>query len=482
MANAFFIDDQYLDPELICNICGQHFKDPYCTPCDHTFCSQCIVQRIHGGSTICPRCAKPISIYNLQPASRIIRDMLTRSRVTCQYCGQMGIQRENFDDHLKRGCQKIEVTCLASDVYCPWKGLRDELDGHMKTCVYHSLRSLLSKLIDENRQLKTQVKQMNEHCEEKYANQTKDIENTENYVQTSIKQMQEQLDIDENRIEKHQIEIEYLKNQITQMDLQIKKLQEENHHKKLDAVHFSQQCSQHQLQIKQLVKKLNFLLPMIGYNNSSLLNRIEICNQRLMNLNQTKLNDQDMFIVVQQAIVNKNCRELHLESNEITHQGASILADALIDNTNLEVLYLHDNQIFDSGVQDLSQALTTKNFTLKILDLSSNKITDEGAEYLSEMLKNNRTLTHLYLRNNQIGNRGMNALANTLAYPNQTLEELMINQNKTIDDLCTEILVNMLVQNRSLKVFRIEECNLSEIGKTRLRDIGKLKHDFTFSV
>jgi hypothetical protein len=482
MASAYYIDDQSFDPELMCNICGEHFKDPYCTPCDHTFCHQCITQRIFSGSAICPRCAKPISIHNLKPASRIIRDMLTRARVICQYCGLMGIQRENFDDHLKRSCQKIEVVCSASDVYCPWKGLREELDEHVKTCVYHSLHSILNKLIIENRQLKEQIKQLKENCEEKYINQTNDIENTENYVQTSIKQLHEQLDIDENRIEKHQIEIEYLKNQIIDMNLQIKKLHEENHLKKLDILHFSQQYSQHQLQIKQLIKKLNFIINMIGYHNIPLLDRIEKCHHRLIGLNEKKLNDQDMIIIVQQMIMKNNSRELDLQSNEITHQGALILADALINNTNLEILYLHDNHIRDSGVQYLSHVLTTKNLTLKTLNLGSNEITDQGAEYLSEMLKNNRTLIHLYLHNNQISNRGIEILANILAYSNQTLEEFVIDQNKMIDDLCLETLGNMFVQNRSLKIFRIQECNLSEIGMTRLRDIEKLKHEFTLFV
>jgi Ran GTPase-activating protein (RanGAP) involved in mRNA processing and transport len=200
-----------------------------------------------------------------------------------------------------------------------------------------------------------------------------------------------------------------------------------------------------------------------------------------MGLNQKKLNDPDMFIIVQQAIRKKHCKELNLQCNEITSQGASILADALINDTNLEILYLHDNHISDLGVQYLSQSLSTKNFTLKTLDLGSNNITDEGAEYLAEMLKTNQILVHLYLRNNQIGNRGTEALANTLAYPNKILEELVLDQNKMISDGCIEILVNMLVQNRSLKTLRIWGCNLSEIGMTRLRDIVKHKHGFTLS-
>jgi hypothetical protein len=113
-SNTDYIDDTSIDSELMCTICRGYFKDPYCTQCDHTFCRQCIMQRIRHGNAICPRCAKPISVHDVKPASRIIRDMLTRPRVICQYCGQMGIQRENFDDHLYRGCPKVEVICTAS--------------------------------------------------------------------------------------------------------------------------------------------------------------------------------------------------------------------------------------------------------------------------------------------------------------------------------------------------------------------------------
>jgi len=223
------------------------------------------------------------------------------------------------------------------------------------------------------------------------------------------------------------------------------------------------------------------ILELIGYHNVTLIDRIEKCDHRLMGLNQKKLNDQDMLIVVQQAIIKKHCKELNLQCNEITCQGASILADALTNDTNLEILYLHDNHIADLGVQYIAQSLSTKNLTLKTLDLGSNNITDEGAEYLAEMLKTNQTLIHLYLRNNKIGDRGIQALANILAYPNKTLEELVLDQNKMISDSSIEILVNMLIRNRSLKTLRIWECNLSEISITRLQDVVKHKHGFTLS-
>jgi DNA repair exonuclease SbcCD ATPase subunit len=259
-SNVDYIDDTSIDPELMCNICFEHFQDPYCTPCDHTFCRQCIIERIDSGSAICPRCANPLSILHIQQASRTIRDMLTRARVVCRYCGQTGLQKENFNEHLNRGCPKTQVTCPAEDVKCSWTGERDQLDHHLKTCAYYSLHAILSKLMTDNRQLKEQMKQMDQHCQEKHLQHTNDIDATTNHIHTSIKQMNDQLDVDESRIEKHDFEIEYLKNQITQLESQIKKLQEENQLKKNDTLRLSQQCSQHEIQIKQLTKKLNLIV------------------------------------------------------------------------------------------------------------------------------------------------------------------------------------------------------------------------------
>jgi Ran GTPase-activating protein (RanGAP) involved in mRNA processing and transport len=119
-----------------------------------------------------------------------------------------------------------------------------------------------------------------------------------------------------------------------------------------------------------------------------------------------------MKLVVTKAIVKKRCKRIRLRDNHITSQGALILAEGLHHNILLESLDLRNNRIGDVGVQVLAPAIAQSN--LKTLNLESNQITYEGAPFLAQMLRNNRTLTELYLSKNQLGDRGVELLANVL--------------------------------------------------------------------
>jgi Ran GTPase-activating protein (RanGAP) involved in mRNA processing and transport len=98
------------------------------------------------------------------------------------------------------------------------------------------------------------------------------------------------------------------------------------------------------------------------------------------------------------------------------------------------------------------------------------------------MLKTNRMLTWLWLSGNEIGNRGVELLANVLANNNNSLEWLFLNSNKAISDTSIDVLIHMLKRNHSLKTIYINNCNLSENAKQKLQDITKLKKDFDLEV
>jgi hypothetical protein len=145
-----------------------------------------------------------------------------------------------------------------------------------------------------------------------------------------------------------------------------------------------------------------FLAAVIQYQNQQLeLAIAQSKNPSEIVLTGYKLNDEDMKIVISQAINNQQCINLKLVGSQITASGASILADALFNNKTLKRLSLWNNQVGDRGVQSLSNALSANDNLLKKLDLSQNDITDEGARYLAQMLKTNRILTHLSLSNNK---------------------------------------------------------------------------------
>ncbi|CAF5031898.1 unnamed protein product, partial [Rotaria sp. Silwood1] len=119
------------------------------------------------------------------------------------------------------------------------------------------------------------------------------------------------------------------------------------------------------------------------YQNSKLEQKIaQSYNYSSICLDNMDLVDQDMEIIVKQAIITKQCNFISLQFNKFTSIGISILADALNNNNNnnntLEILYLGNNYISDDGIYFLANILSMNNHTLKTLVLQKNRITDKG--------------------------------------------------------------------------------------------------------
>ena len=184
-----------------------------------------------------------------------------------------------------------------------------------------------------------------------------------------------------------------------------------------------------------------------------------------------------MSIVVQEAMVQKQCTQLYLSENRITSEGVSVLANGLQNNKTLEQLYLYGNRIFDLGVASLTRSINDS--ALKTLSLGFTGITDKSVQSLSEMLKTNRTLTHLLLSNNEIGNRGVRILAHVLIHHNTSLERLDIDLNTAVNDLSVDYLVAVLKYNRVLEGLNVSNCSLSESSKRKLRKIKELNEEFS---
>ena len=212
------------------------------------------------------------------------------------------------------------------------------------------------------------------------------------------------------------------------------------------------------------------------YQNLKLEKMISIYELRSsIDLDRQSLIDEDMPIVVQQAVIDKQCMMLRLSYNKITSQGVSILAEVLHNNTTLEGLYIFSNRVGDKGIYSLAQVLAENNSTLKTLSLGWNGITDEGAEYLAEMLKTNRTLSELWLPCNKISDQGVKLLANALIQYNTSLKTLSLDVNESVSDSSVSFLIDMMNQNQSLDALHMCNCKLSKTGKTKLQEVAKSK-------
>ncbi|CAF1386797.1 unnamed protein product [Adineta steineri] len=153
-----YVDESLIDENYKCIICKEPLINPTVTPCDHTYCQKCIEHWLNEGYSACPSCRHILSMNDLKPVStRLILNILDRLIVKCSQCGQNGIQRGNFNDHLTKLCPKGTIFCSAFDIKCPWSGPREQLENHLNTCNYEKLRSVLTHLVNKNRQLEEQI-------------------------------------------------------------------------------------------------------------------------------------------------------------------------------------------------------------------------------------------------------------------------------------------------------------------------------------
>jgi Ran GTPase-activating protein (RanGAP) involved in mRNA processing and transport len=168
-----------------------------------------------------------------------------------------------------------------------------------------------------------------------------------------------------------------------------------------------------------------------------------------------------------------------LDNNKITSVGVSVIAKALDGNTTLERLVLsYNDDIGDAGIHFLTQTLSLNSSPLLHLHLTKTGITDKGAECVAEMLKRNSTLRSLTLSMNNIGGGGVELLTNALSHHNSTLDSIDLSWNKLVSDRSVEFLVEMFKQNRSLSFLYISNCNLTEQGEDKLRQITQTKKNF----
>lgn len=126
----------HVDEELICPICTEVLEDPVqsCS-CEHAYCRACIDKWIVQ-KQICPVDRSELLSSQLVPASRLMRNMLSRLKIKCIFadngCAQL-LQLEDFRSHVD-SCEhnpKVVVECTKG---CGMKVPKDEMATH--NCVF----------------------------------------------------------------------------------------------------------------------------------------------------------------------------------------------------------------------------------------------------------------------------------------------------------------------------------------------------------
>ena len=183
----------------------------------------------------------------------------------------------------------------------------------------------------------------------------------------------------------------------------------------------------------------------------------------IMNLSSMNLTDQDVPMIVQRALRNKNkknCIGLILRDNDLTSVGVKLIVDRLL--------------------------ISSGHF--RYLSLSNNvNVKDAGIEHLALLIRKSRSLTFLALPDTGISDRGVRLLADALGNVDgksscAPLEKLYISFNKLITDESLAALSEILEHNQTLKVLSLQHCGLSEKARRQLRELGIKKKKRKFSL
>jgi hypothetical protein len=259
--NFEYMDKTSIDKDLNCEYCINPLVEPVSTPCKHTFCRVCIENKIKktGGACAKPKCKnKSIALEDLTPVTeRIVLNMLDRLLVKCTSCGQSNIQRGAFEKHATKICPKATVSCTAVDIKCPWTGPSDQLKQHMILCAYEQIRPVLAEIIQDNRQLKEKIQQMSEQCLKNHHLYIKELQETNQRLNTSVGELGEVLYHEKLQLKEVQLELQQLKELIMQDKYQINDLQTETDREKAEITRVDERCNKHEIQINHLTDKIN---------------------------------------------------------------------------------------------------------------------------------------------------------------------------------------------------------------------------------
>mmetsp|Transcript_52842 Transcript_52842/g.115964 ORF Transcript_52842/g.115964 Transcript_52842/m.115964 type:complete len:472 (+) Transcript_52842:53-1468(+) len=131
---------------------------------------------------------------------------------------------------------------------------------------------------------------------------------------------------------------------------------------------------------------------------------------------------------------NSLLKSLDLRGNNIRADGAVVLAHAIKNNDSLQSVCLKWNHIgsHPRGIQAICDVLKT-NKTITQLDLRNNKIEAEGGAALAEMLKGNSTVTHIDMSWNDLGVEGGKALLEGIQ-TNHALLDCQLSGNRIAED------------------------------------------------
>ncbi len=173
--------DVMIDESLLCVACQHPLEHPVSSSCGCSFCEHCITELMRKpNGNACPSCRSKLRRgYYPLVLSHEQQQYIATIQIQCNTCDEM-MPRIEFKNHIRNCplqcplqcgqtitrdtwnihstmCYNSIVHCVAQDIGCPWKGLRYQLEDHIRYCVLEQTRPLLVQLKLENDELKKEL-------------------------------------------------------------------------------------------------------------------------------------------------------------------------------------------------------------------------------------------------------------------------------------------------------------------------------------
>ncbi|XP_042640828.1 LOW QUALITY PROTEIN: NACHT, LRR and PYD domains-containing protein 6 [Tyto alba] len=159
-------------------------------------------------------------------------------------------------------------------------------------------------------------------------------------------------------------------------------------------------------------------------------------------------------------------QKLWLWQCRLTEESCGALAAVLPASPSLTELHLGDNELGDGGVRRLSEGLRDPACRLRTLRLWQCRLTEESCGALAAVLPASPSLTELHLGDNELGDGGVRRLSEGLRDPACRLRTLSLWQCRLTGGCCKDLCA-VLGTSRSLEHLDVSENSLGD-GSARL--------------
>ncbi|EDO41995.1 predicted protein [Nematostella vectensis] len=202
---------------LLCCICRDVLEEPLMAPCEHSYCSACVLGWLTHYNT-CPEDRQSLWPSDLKPIFRYMKNDLDSLKIHCDHqskgCKSV-VRLGSLARHLKEECDFVAVAC--PNTGCNESLNRCDLDTHLIICDFQTAKCTRGCGLQVN---------MNELAQHNCINELRgSMEKQKSDFQTELRDMKRDM---EDKLDAQRVEMVYkestLQNQIEELKVQVSEL------------------------------------------------------------------------------------------------------------------------------------------------------------------------------------------------------------------------------------------------------------------